>query len=153
MLKIIYGGNSEEIFNTSLYFDNTYLDDWITSDFAKNVLESIDKARVLSGQAVETEALGVIPATKISGGSKTLILMYNEPEKIFNASTCGNNCAKFILTIPKLLKKDITISLHHLMDFGEGEFEIEILNSHKIVHNMAEFVKNSLDFLHEGAGK
>ena len=153
MLKILYGGSASEIYNTSLYFDNTYLDDWITSDFAKEVLKSIDKAKVLSGQAVDTEALGVIPTTKISGGSKTLLLIYNEPEKIFNASTCGNNCAPFILKIPELLKKDITISLHHLMDFGDGEFEIEILNTGKIVHNMKELVINSLDILHQGDTK
>ena len=30
---------------------------------------------------------------------KTLLLIYNQPEKIFNASTCGDNCAKWILKI------------------------------------------------------
>ena len=153
MLKILYGGSSDEIYNTSLYFDNTYLDDWITGAFAKDVLKNIDKATVLSGQAVDSEALGVIPTTKISGGSKTVLLIYNESEKLFNASTCGNNCAPFILRIPELLKKDVTIALHHLMNIGDGEFEIEIANTGIIVHNMKELVINSLDILHQGDGK
>ena len=37
-------------------------------------------------------------------------------------------------------QKDITINLRHLMDFGNGNFEINILNSNQIVHNMAELV-------------
>ena len=37
-------------------------------------------------------------------------------------------------------EKDITINLRHLMDFGENEFAIHILNTDEIVHNMEELV-------------
>ena len=37
-------------------------------------------------------------------------------------------------------EKDITINLRHLMDFGENEFNIHILNTDEIVHNMEELV-------------
>ena len=37
-------------------------------------------------------------------------------------------------------EKDITINLRHLMDFGENEFPIHILNTDEIVHNMEELV-------------
>lgn len=67
-----------------------------------------------------------------------MILMKNEPEKIFNASTCGNNCAKWILKLAE--EQDITINLRHLMDFGEGTFTIHILNTDQIVHSMKELV-------------
>lgn len=147
MLKIIYGEVPEAIYNTSVYFDNTYLDKWITNDFAKKIIKKIDKAEVLSSQAVDSKALGVIPVTKLSGGTKTLLLMLNEPEKIYNASTCGNNCAPFILKIADFINKDITINLHHIMDFGDHSFSIEILNNHTVVHNMKELVLNSLDFI------
>lgn len=69
---------------------------------------------------------------------KTLILIKNEPEKIFNASTCGNNCAKWILKIAE--EQDITINLRHLMDFGRETFDICILNTDQIVHSMKELV-------------
>ena len=147
MLKIIYGDVPEAIYNTSVYFNNTYLDKWITDDFAKKIIKKIDKAEVLSPQAVDSKALGVIPVTKISGGTKTLLLILNEPDKIFNASTCGDNCAPFILKIADLLKQDITINLHHIMDFGDKNFNIEILNIHTIVHNMKELVLNSVDLI------
>ena len=35
-------------------------------------------------------------------------------------------------------KKDITINLRHMMDFGDGDFELKILNTGEIVHNMEQ---------------
>ena len=140
MLNIYFGDMPDAIYNTSLYFDNAYLDSWITDDFAKRVIKSIDKGTVLSSGAVDTKALGVIPVKQISGGAKTLILIHNEPKKVFNASTCGDNCAKWILKIAQMHKEDITINLRHLMDFGEKEFCIRVLNTNTLVHNRKEYI-------------
>lgn len=147
MLNIYYGDMKEAIYNTSLYFDNTYFDEWLYDEFARKMIKDVDKAKVLSGQAVDSKALGVIPATKISGGLKTLLLIYNQPEKIFNASTCGDNCAKWILKIADRIEKDITINLRHIMDFGDGEFEIRILNNNVVVHSMKELVLYAGEFI------
>ncbi len=38
------------------------------------------------------------------------------------------------------MEKNITINLRHLMDFGDTEFTIHILNTDEIVHNMKELV-------------
>lgn len=149
MLNIYFGDMMEAIYNTSVYFDNTYYDGWMNDDFARKMIKDIDKAEVLSGQAVNSKALGVIPVTKISGGLKTLLLIYNDPNKIFNASTCGDNCAKWILRIAKETDRDITINLRHIMDFGDGKFEIRILNNDTIVHNMSEMVQYAGKFLGE----
>ena len=147
MLNIFYGDMAEVIYNTSLYFDNTYFDGWLYDEFARKMIKDVDKAKVLSGQAVESKALGVIPATKISGGLKTLLLIYNQPEKIFNASTCGDNCAKWILKIADRIEKDITINLRHIMDFGDGKFEIRILNNNVVVRSMKELVLYAGEFI------
>lgn len=138
MLSVYFGNMPEAIYDTSSYFDNTYLDSWITDDFAKRIIKDIDKSEVVGPKLIDSKALGSIPVTSLSGGTKTLILMYHEPHKIFNASTCGDNCAKWILKIAK--EKDIIINLRHVMDFGTGKFEIKILNNDKIVHNMEEYV-------------
>ena len=58
MLSIIYGDVKNSIYNTNVYFKNSY-----------------------------------------------------EPDRIFNASTCGDNCAKWILEIGRI--KDVTINLRH----------------------------------------
>ena len=144
MLCIIFGEIPEDmekkyVYNTSMYFDNTYLDNWLTDDLSVKMIKSVDKAVVLSPNAVDSKALGVIPVTKISGGLKTLLLLRHDDTKIFNASTCGDNCAKWILRIAKESKKDIVINLRHVMDVGDKPFEIKILNNGKTVHNIEEY--------------
>ena len=66
--------------------------------------------------------------------------------KIFNASNCGDNCAKWILKLWK--ERDFTIALYNIMDFGKKDFEIRILNKQKlIVHNMRDFLDAVNDYL------
>lgn len=138
MLNIYFGDMPEAIYNTSVYFKNVYEDDWITDDFSKEMIRDIDKSSVIGPRIIDSPVLGGITPRELSGGVKTLILMYKVSDKIFNASTCGDNCAKWILKMGK--EKDITINLRHLMDFGDGDFEINILNTDQIVHNMRELV-------------
>ena len=151
MLKIYYGDMKDAIYNTSVYFDNVYLDCWLEDDFSKQIIKSVDRAVVMSARALDSKILGVIPVTGLSGGAKTLLLMLHESDKVYNASTCGDNCAKWILKIAKKLDKDLVINLHHIMDFGDKPFEIEILNNHQIVHSMAELVLVAGTYLGAGA--
>lgn len=145
MLNIFFGEIPEErfpnyVYNTRVYFDNTYLDSWLEDDFSKRMIKSVDKATVLSVNAVDSKALGVIPVTKISGGLKTLLLLQHDHTQIYNVSTCGDNCAKWVLKIAKKYDKDIIINLRHIMDFGDKPFEIRIMNNDIVVHNMQEYV-------------
>ena len=43
MLNIYFGDMPEAVYNTSVYFNYTYEDEWLTSDFAKEVIKKIDK--------------------------------------------------------------------------------------------------------------
>ena len=138
MLNIFYGDMPDVIYNTAVYFKNVYEEEWITDPLAKQMILDVDKSEVLYGGVIDSPVMGKIPPVSLSGGVKTLILIANEPEKIFNASTCGDNCAKWILKMAE--KRDITINLRHLMDFGKGEFSIRILNTNQIVHSMKELV-------------
>lgn len=147
MLKIYYGELDNAIYNTSVYFNNSYLNKWITDDFAIKVIKSIDKSTVINSETIKNKYLGTVPITQLSGGTKTLLLIKNEKDKIFNASTCGDNCAKYILEIANNSKKDITINLYHIMDFGKKRFNIEIINSSTVVHNMEELVKESYKYV------
>lgn len=138
MLNIFYGEMPEAIYNTAVYFKNVYEEEWITSPLAMRMIKDVDKSEVLGNAVIDSPVLGKIPPVSLSGGVKTLILIANEPDKVFNASTCGDNCAKWILELSK--EREITINLRHLMNFGDGDFEIRILNTGQIVHNMAELV-------------
>lgn len=95
---------------------------------------------------IDSPVLGPISTKELSGGVKTLMLMaFDESGKVFNASACGDNCAKWILKIAQ--EKDLTINLRHIMDFGEKSFEARILNTDTIVHNMSEFIYIAGDYV------
>lgn len=145
MLSVNFGNIEGYIYNTDLYFKYAYEDDWITNPIVKEIIKDVDKSSVTDANLIFSPVLGMISPLLLSNGVKTLILMLHEPENIFNISTCGDNCAKWILEIGK--KLDITVALYHFMDFGSGEFEIRIVNSGKIVRNMKEFVSEAIKYL------
>lgn len=138
MLNIYFGNMPEAIYNTEVYFQNVYDDEWITDDFAREVIKKVDKSEVLDSQAIKSPVLGIIGPERLSGGTKTLILIKNMPRMVFNASTCGDNCARFILKLAK--DNDITINLRHIMNFGKTRFTAKILNDGAVVSGMEELL-------------
>ena len=139
MLSIYLGQMEEAIYYPPAYFNNTYDDEWITDSLTVEMIKDVDKSEVIGPHLIESPVLGPISVKEISGGVKTLILMaFDDSGRIFNASACGNNCAKLILEIGK--RKDLTINLRHIMNFGKGPFEIKILNNGEIVHDLDRFI-------------
>lgn len=139
MLNIYLGKMEEAIYYPPIYFDNRYEDEWITEELSVQMIKDVDKSVVISSRLIDSPVLGSISTRELSGGVKTLILMaFDDSGKIFNASACGDNCAKWILKIGDL--KDLTINLRHIMNFGDENFQARILNTGEIVHNMEEFV-------------
>lgn len=149
MLTVHYGDADGVIYNTSVYFNNVYSAEWLEDPFARKVIKAIDRGVVLGPNAIETKILGIIPPEKLSSGTKTVLLMHFMPEKIYNASNCGDNCARWILAVGKA--KDVTINLYHLMDFGERKFAIRVANTGEIVHSMDRLVLIAAKCLRETA--
>ena len=145
MLNIFYGDMKEAVYNTAAYFKYDYEDNWITDPFVKEMIRDVDQSTVLDSGVIDSPVLGKIPPVGLSGGVKTLILVKFEKDKIFNASTCGDNCAKWLLKIAE--EEERTINLHHLMKFGENPFHIRILNTGQVVHSMDELVPIAGEFV------
>lgn len=139
MLSIYLGELDDAIYHPPTYFDNRYEEEWITAPLSVDMIRNIDQSEVISSHLIDSPVLGPISVKELSGGVKTLILMaFDESGRIFNASVCGDNCAKWIIKISE--SKNLTINLRHIMDFGDEDFEAKILNTGDIVHNMLEFV-------------
>lgn len=111
----------EAVYNTASYFKYDYEEGWIVDPMVKEMIQDVDKSVVIDSGIIDSPVLGKIPPIGLSGGVKTLILVKFEPEKVFNASTCGNNCAKWLLKIAE--QEDRTVNLHHLMDFGKNHLQ------------------------------
>lgn len=143
MLNVFFGDMPGAIFNTAVYFKNTYRDSWITNPLSVQMIKDVDKSDVVSESVIESPVLGSITPLALSGGVKTLMLVNFDRKHVFNASTCGDNCAKWLLKIAE--KRRVVINLHHVMDFGKGPFKIKVLNNGKIVKNMDELLTATVD--------
>lgn len=139
MLRVIFGKIEGVVYNTSLYFKNVFDREWLSDDLNRRMIEDVDHSKVISGSAIDSPVMGVIPPTSLSGGVKTLILIHEIPDELFNASNCGDNCASWLLKMGE--DHDITINLRHIMDFGDEKFEIFIENTGETVHDMLELAK------------
>ena len=136
MLNIIYGDVKNSIYNTNVYFKNSYEPEWLDAELAKKMIKDIDDSEVLSGECINSPVLGQIPPERLSGGVKTLLLILND------------NCAKWILEIGRI--KDVTINLRHMMSFGKDtKFEIKVQNGGETVHSMKELVPIVNKYLNE----
>ena len=118
-----------------------------TAPLAVEMIRDVDRSKVIGPQVIESPVLGMITPLQLSGGVKTLLLIANDRSNkhVFNASTCGDNCAEWILRIAD--DKKVIINLRHLMDFGKGEFKIRVLNTGKIVKNMGDLVAEAGEFV------
>ncbi len=145
MLNIYFGEMEEAVYDTSTFFKHAYKDKWITDETVKEIIKDVDNSEVESANLIQSPVLGPISPYQLSGGVKTLILIDKDPKHIFNASKCGDNCAKWILKFAE--NKKVVINLRHIMNFGNKEFKIKIINNGKIVNNMAELVLAAGDYV------
>jgi hypothetical protein len=145
MLKIVFGDVPNSVYHPPVYFDNRYLDEWITDPMSVEMIKDVDGSRVIGQHLIESPVLGPIPPRDLSGGVKTLMLMkFDESGKIFNASACGDNCASWICRIAE--EKDLTINLHHIMDFSHVKnFHAHVVNTERDVNDFREFVDEAID--------
>ena len=147
MLNIFYVDYEGEdyIFDPDMFFNHRYDPAWFSEELVREMILDVDRSVVRGGYLIESPVLGPIPPERLSGGVKTLILVLFEPEKVFNASTCGDNCAKWLLRITE--EEDRTVNLRHIMDFGAEPFAIKILNSGITVHSMKELTEEAIEYL------
>lgn len=152
MLEIYFGNYQGEdyIYDPDTYFDNVYEDRWLESDQAGQMIKDIDGSDLIGPNLVQSQYLGPIPPSRLSGGVKTLILIANDPSHVFNASACGDNCSGWLIRLGR--ERDVLVRLGYLMDFGEGSLEIKISNSGNIVHSDREMVHEVIErgYLREG---
>ena len=144
MLNIYFGDMPEAIYNTKVFFQNTYEDEWLMDDFAAEIIQGVDQSKLIDRYLIESPMLGLIPPLMLSGGTKTLLLIKNRPDLVFNASTCGDNCAKYLLQIAQ--EQDITINLRHIMNFGDS-FTARILNDDVIVTDMMQLLLIAAEYV------
>ena len=70
-------------------------------------------------------------------------MAFDKSGRIFNASACGDNCAKWIAELGRM--SDLTINLHHVMDFSSVPvFEAIMLNTKVAVHSYGKYLEEAI---------
>lgn len=147
MLKIIYGildTDEDFIYNGDAFFNDEREDEWLSNELVKQMILDIDKSEVLDNNLIKSPVLGLIPPEYLSGGVKTLISILYNPELIFNATGCGENCSKWLLKIADELDEDIIINLQYNMKFTEEPFHIKVMNTDTVITKDSDLALEAL---------
>ena len=145
MLHIVFG----EIENVNYgpdWFKTNYDPEWLKDPFVREMIKDVDDSDYVDGLVIDSPVLGPIPPERLSGGVQTLIMIYKKPELVFDATSCGSNCAKWLLEIGN--KKEVTVNLNYLMKFpGSDEFEVHIENENCTVTSMEDYVMTAVKYV------
>ncbi|MCR5789522.1 MAG: DUF4869 domain-containing protein [Lachnospiraceae bacterium] len=141
MLSIFFGDykGANYVNNPDLFFDNTYEDEWLDDKQSKEMVKDIDRSELVGPNLVISPVLGSISINRLSGGVKTLIQIAHDPDHVYNASACGDNCAPWLLKIGN--EKDILVRLGHIMHFSNEPFRIRIANTDEYVESQYELAR------------
>lgn len=145
MLKIHFGEMQDVQYGPS-WFKFNYNPEWLKDPFVQEMIKDVDKSTYIDGLVIDSPVLGPIPPERLSGGVKTLIMAYEKPELIFDATSCGQNCAKWLLEIGK--KKDVTVNLEYMMTFEEYvPFEVFVTNEERIITDNDDYIITAAKYL------
>ena len=106
------------------------LDEWLDDPLVQEMIEDIDKSKVLSQRCIQSPILGQIPPDYLSGGVKTLIMLLKEPDYHVDLMVCGNNCTKWIKEVAKHQNLHLAIST---FDLDYPDIVMECLNDGDII--------------------
>ena len=83
-----------------------------------------------------------MPAKELSSGTKALLILANEENVLVSGDRMGDNCVPFLLELAE--KKDIKITLCHLMQFPE-QFEFYCIPQNKVITTSEDFLRAWLE--------
>lgn len=136
------------IFDVELKFDYCYKESWMKEPIVKKIIRDIDKSDLLAPQYIMSPILGPIPPKSLSGGTKALILMNQDDEDlIIWATSCGDNCLKWMLEIGA--RKDYKVIFSHFPDFDRVKdipLQFIVDNDGRLVSSMEDYIETIIDF-------
>lgn len=142
----IYFGDMDKVNYGPSWFRNNYNLEWLKDEFVQKMIEDVDKSKYIDGYVIDSPVFGPMPPEKLSGGVQTLIMIYQRPDLIFDATSCGQNCAKWLVEIGK--KKDVTVNLNYLMHLEEVDgFEAYIDNENKLLSTPKDYVYTAVKYI------
>ena len=142
MLKVYENLNWNDkgvIYNHSDVFEIEKENEWFKDPFVERIVREIDKTEHIKDDVFNSPILGYITSSRLSGGTKALILAYKllESDEYIPTSKFGDNCWGLLGEIGK--KKDVNLYENWVPPFKTGECELQFENG-VIVDNVQDFL-------------
>ena len=145
MLHIQFGEMENSNYGPD-WFKANYDPQWFKEPFIQQMIKDVDSSEYIDGLMINSPVLGPIPPERLSGGVQTLIMIYEKPQLIFDATSCGGNCAKWLLEIGR--KKDVTVNLNYLMKFEFiPDFRVFINNENREITNIDDYITTAVKYV------
>lgn len=133
----LYLGEMNDVSYGPLWFEYEFEPSWLEDSFIQQMILDVDKSKCQGGSMIMSDVMGPISPMQLSGGVQTLIMIYMMPDRIFDATSCGGNCARWLLEIGR--RKDVTVNLNYFMEFdGLDPFEVKVINTDYVAHSSEE---------------
>lgn len=121
----------------ALYFDIANLPEWFSAPIITKIVRGVDQSE-LQGLRVVSPILGDISVRDLSGGCKTLITMYNEPDYVYMSHELGDNCFLWLMEIAKEKEVKLIYSSYFTIPEECEPFLVHIVNDGSSVTTMEE---------------
>lgn len=145
MLSVWLGACDNAQYGPS-WFKYNYHPDWLRDPFVQDMIRDVDKSEYVDGLVINSPVLGPIPPERLSGGVQTLIMIYERPDLIFNATSCGENCAKWLMDIGR--RKDVTVLLQYMMPiYEQSSFKIKLMNEDRMINSADDYVITAMKYI------
>ena len=145
MLHIKFGEMDNVNYGPS-WFKANYHPEWLKDPFVQDMILGVDKSKYVDGLVIDSPVLGPIPPERLSGGIQTLIMIYERPDLVFDATSCGENCSKWLLEIGK--QKDVMVNLNYLMKFDKCDnIEVYIENENRLINSYEEYIFTAVKYV------
>jgi hypothetical protein len=156
MLYVWIGDGQETTRWPDRYFDNMYEDEWLEDPFVKEMARIVDKSEIVGPKLAYDYMGDPMPCTGLSGGVKTLILMYKMDGFIGYGDGMGENCADLLVEIGR--RRDCFMNLTYPMPFGgtyreNGSCDLVIANRMINVKTSREYNNFFAEFWAETKGE
>lgn len=120
MLNLIFQRNKAKnpkdvLIDSRGYFSRFKKEEWFSDKFVQEIIRKIDNAEIISGFVLKGYDGSIIPPEYLSIGSKTMICIYEFPDKIFNITQIGNNVVPFLVELCK--QRDVTALTYREIPF------------------------------------
>jgi hypothetical protein len=145
LLSIYFGYKGVECEDPHAYFVGAWEDEWFDDPIVKQMVLDVDKTEIVSPNLAISPVFGAMDPMRISGGVKSLILMYKDREFIADGESMGDNCYDWVVKLSHICDCAIAIEVSVLI----GELENDQSPFNAVIENNGHAIKTVAEYYDE----